>query len=120
MHATASCVALLGIVRLSGVAVLPSFVRFGFRIDRQLRNTPGVFGYRIGADVSGLAFYHLSAWKNSEAIQDFVDTAPHVDAVDQLGARLGETAFRYWQVTGADLPMHLRRELHRLQVKPST
>ena len=100
--------------------MVPSFVRFGFRIDRQLRHTPGVLGYRVAADVATLAFYHLSAWTDSAAIQDFVGTAPHVHAVDQLGARLGDTAFRYWTVTGSDLPMQFRRELHRLGTKPLT
>lgn len=94
--------------------MLPSFVQFGVRIERQLRRTPGALGYRTAADMLNLGFYHLSAWRDAAAIQDFVDTAPHVHALDQLAGRLGKTAFRYWTVTGADLPMYFRRELHRL------
>jgi hypothetical protein len=95
--------------------MLPSFVQFGVRIERQLRRTPGAIGYRTGADIATLGFYHLSAWADSSAIQDFVDTAPHVQAAEQLAGRLGETTFRYWTVNGSDLPMYFHRELHRLR-----
>ena len=111
----ATCVALLGVVSLASISMLPAFVRFGFKIDRQMMRTPGMLAYRTGWRVGGLAFYHLSAWSSQEAIHDFVETKPHLDAMEQLTGKLGETTFRYWTVTGADLPLHLRNELHRLQ-----
>jgi hypothetical protein len=110
-----SYVALLGVVRLSGLRILPTFVRFGFHIERQLKRSPGVVGSRVGVDVARLAFYHLSAWATSDAIQDFVATAPHLLAVEQLTGRLGQTSFRYWTVSGSELPMYFDREVHRLQ-----
>ena len=108
-------VALLGRVRLKTVRMLPPFVRYGIRIDRQLRCTPGIVGYRTGADVFGLTFYHLSAWIDSGAIHAFVDTAPHLHAMEQLAEQLGETTFRYWTVNGQELPMQFHREWHRWQ-----
>lgn len=114
VHAESEYVALLGVVRLSGIRMLPTFVRFGARISHQLRHTPGALGFRTGAEPGNLSFYHLSAWTDSAAIHNFVDTAPHVHAVEQLVGRLGDTTFRYWTVTGAALPMSFRRELHRL------
>jgi hypothetical protein len=110
-----SYVALLGVVRLSGLRILPTFVRFGFHIERQLKHSQGAVGSRVGADVARLAFYHLSAWVTADAIQAFVDTAPHRIAVEQLAGRLGQTSFRYWTVRGSEFPMHFARELHRLQ-----
>lgn len=110
-----SYVALLGVVHLSGLRILPTFVRFGFLTGRQLKRSPGAVGFRVGADIAGLGFYHLSAWATADAIQDFVDTAPHVNAVEQLTSRLGSTSFRYWSVSGSDVPLHFGRELHRLQ-----
>jgi hypothetical protein len=101
-------------VKLADVRILPAFIRFGVRIDRQLKRTSGAIGYRTGADVARLGFYHLSAWKDSDAIEDFVATAPHVEAIEQLAARLGTTTFRYWSVSGSELPMDFGRELHRL------
>ncbi len=111
---SASYVALLGVVRISGIRLLPSFLRFGFQIEPQLRRTPGVVGYRTAAQPTRLCWYHLSVWIDSAAIRQFVGTAPHVTAMVHYGDRLGETVFRYWAVTGADLPLHFRRELHRL------
>ena len=113
-----SYVALLGVLRLSRVRMLPSFVQFGVRIERQLKRTPGDIGFRTGADFGTLGFYHLSAWADSSAIQSFVDSAPHQLAVEQLAGRLGETAFHYWPVHGSDLPMYFHRELHRLGPPP--
>ena len=109
-----SYVALLGVVSLSGLRILPTFLRLGFQIERQLKRSPGVVGFRTGASITDLSFYHLSAWTSSEAIQDFVGTAPHGPAVEQLAGRLGLTSFRYWSVCGSELPMYFRRELHRL------
>ena len=109
------CVALLGVVHLRSVTLLPTFARFGVVIERQLRGAPGIVGYRTGADITGLGFYHLSAWKNRDAIQEFVHTAPHSKAVDQLTGRLGIIEFRYWTIRGSELPMHFVREMHRLR-----
>jgi hypothetical protein len=94
--------------------MLPTFIRFGVSIERQLRRTPGVLAYRIGAEPLNLSFYHLSAWTDTAAIRKFVDTAPHLTAIERLSGRLGETLFRYWTVSGLDLPMRFQHELHRL------
>lgn len=115
VHGDSRYVALLGVVRLSRIRVLPAFVRFGMRIERQLKRTPGAVGYRTGAELASLGFYHLSAWSDASAIQAFVDAAPHRHAVAQLTGRLGEVTFRDWTVYGCDLPMSFRRELHRLE-----
>ena len=107
-------VALLGVVRLSSIRILPTFLRYGVRIERQLRRTPGVLAYRTGAEPLNLTFYHLSAWADAAALQEFVETVPHRLAVERLSGRLGETSFRYWTVSGIDLPMSFQHELHRI------
>jgi hypothetical protein len=109
-----SYVALLGVVHLRDVRLLPVFMRFGAHIERQLRRSSGAVGYRTGAEVTRLGFYHLSAWEDSDSIQEFVQTAPHLDAVERLTGRLGPTTFRYWVISGSHLPMHFGSELHRL------
>ena len=106
--------ALLGVVRLSSARILPTFIRMGVRIERQLRHTPGVLAYRTGAQPLNLSFFHLSAWTDVAAIQEFVHAAPHLQAVEQLSGRLGKTAFRYWTIRGSDLPLGFHHELHRL------
>lgn len=118
VNADASCVALLGVVRLSSIKLLPVFVRFGARIDAQMRKTPGLIAYRTGADFPKLVFYHLSAWSDATAIQEFVETRPHLDAMEQLTGTLGETVFRYWTVSGSKLPLRFADELHRIESTP--
>ena len=115
MNELHSYVALLGVVRLSSIRLLPAFVRFGFRIGAQMEKTPGLIAYRTGMEPRRLTFYHLSAWTDREAIHEFVETGPHLDAMEQLTGKLGETVFRYWTVTGSKLPLRFTDELHRLK-----
>jgi hypothetical protein len=112
---TARYVALLGLVRLRSIALLPTFLRFGIHIERQLGRTTGVIGYRTAADPLALTFYHLSAWLDCEAIQRFVETEPHMTAVQELAGQLGITVFRYWDIKGSSLPLQIPRELHRVK-----
>jgi quinol monooxygenase YgiN len=107
-------VALLGLVRLESIRILPAFVGRAIKIERQLRRTAGVIGYRTATAPHSLSFYHLSAWTDAEAIQTFVGTAPHQTSMQELDGRLGETVFRYWSVAGASLPLRLHDELHRI------
>lgn len=108
-------VALLGRVRLSSIRVLLPFVRYGLRIDHQLRDTPGIVGYRIAVDIFGLTFYHLSAWIDRPALDAFVHSSPHRNAMEEFADRLGSTAFRRWMVNGNQVPMYFDREWHRWQ-----
>ena len=112
--ADADCIALLGLVRLRGPSLLPTFIQFGFRIERQLRRDPGVIGFHTAADPWNLRFFHVSAWRSREAIDRFVRTAPHLLAVQKLSGRLGEVAFRYWEARRSDLPLRVTKEMYRL------
>ena len=107
-------VALLGLVRLESIRILPAFLGSAIKIERQLRRTDGVIGYRTATAPHLLAFYHLSAWTDAEAIHTFVGTAPHETSMRELHGRLGQTVFRYWSVAGASLPLRLHDELHRI------
>lgn len=111
-------VALLGFVRLPSIQILPAFVRSAIRIERQLRRTTGVIGYRTATAPHLLSFYHLSAWTDAEAIHTFVVTPPHETSMQKLNGRLGQTIFRYWSVDGASLPLRLNDELHRITPAP--
>ena len=112
---TRQYVGLLGLVQLRSILLLPTFVQYGFRIDRQLRRTQGVVGFRVAADFVNLKFYHLSAWIDVAAIDSFVRTDPHLRAMQTLTGRLGTTAFRYWDVDASDIPLQSSREFQRLE-----
>ena len=107
--------ALIGLVKLRSITVLPTFICYGFLIERQLRHSPGMMGYRTATAPLGLRFYHLSAWADREALHRFIRADPHRRAMDTLEGWLGPTTFRYWEVSGAQLPLDLSRELFRLE-----
>ena len=107
------CTALLGLVRLRTPLLLPTFIRFGIAIERQLARTSGVLGFRTAAAPLTLTFYHLSAWRDRSAIDVFVRTDPHLVAMQQLSGRLGVTSFQYWEVASSELPLQMRPELSR-------
>jgi heme-degrading monooxygenase HmoA len=109
-----SYTALLGYVRLASVLILPRFAWYGRQIEKQLNRTTGLIGYRLGGRVLALEFFHLSAWENAQAVQAFVHEEPHQHIMKNLVGRLGKTEFRYWTVTGAELPLVFERELERL------
>lgn len=103
----ATYTALYGLVQLQSITLLPTFIRYGALTERQLRSTDAVIGYRTGADPLRLHFFHLSAWQDGAAIRDYVHTQPHLDAMQRLQGKLGKTVFRYWQVSGSQLPLKL-------------
>ena len=107
--------ALIGLARLRSPAVLPTFIYNGVLIERQLRRSPGMMGYRTAMAPMSLCFYHLSAWADRDALHRFVRTDPHRRAMDTLEGWLGTATFRYWEVSGSELPLDLSRELFRLE-----
>jgi hypothetical protein len=106
--------ALLGFVGLGSLAILPRFAWYGFQIERQLGRAPGVIGYRTESCFGRLQFFHLSAWHSKHAIHAFVHEQPHRRIMQKMIGRLGETKFRYWTVTGSELPLVFEREAARL------
>ena len=99
--------------------MVPTFIYYGALIDRQLRRSPGMIGYRTAAAPLSLRFYHLSAWSDREALHRFIRTDPHRRAMDTLEGWIGTAAYGYWEVSGAELPLVLSRELFRLEATPA-
>ena len=107
-------IALLGLVQLASIKMLPAFLTYGARIEYQLRHTPGVIGYRMRSELLRLRFYHLSVWTDRSAIHEFVRELPHAQAMRNLYGRLGLIEFRYWEVSGSDVPLSYEKEMDRL------
>jgi len=106
--------ALIGLADLRSITVVPTFSYYGYLIERQLRRSPGMMGYRTAMELTRLRFYHLSAWADPEALHRFIRTDPHRRAMDTLEGWIGTATFRYWDVKGAELPLDLSRESFRL------
>ena len=79
------------------------FFRVNGAIERQLKDTPGLISYRLRADFLRLRFSTLSVWKGDEAIDAFVKSGSHREAMaefDEMAVR-GESSFVRWST--ADL-----------------
>jgi hypothetical protein len=111
-----SYTALLGYVQLKSFLLLPRFAWYGAQIEKQLKQTAGLIGYRLRAEFFAREFFHLSAWEDETAVQTFVHQQPHLRIMEKLIGRLGKTEFRYWTVKGSELPLVFERELQRLSV----
>jgi len=97
--------ALLSYLPLKKYRAIPSFFRFTFQIQSQLRNTPGAIGYSLRAKLLSRNFWTLSAWTDEKALTEFVMKIPHAQAMKVLMPHMGPTTFTKWQVQGAALPL---------------
>ena len=93
--------------------MFPRFTWYGMQIERQLKRTAGLVGYRLQTEFLALKFFHLSAWQSEAAIRSFVHEEPHLAIMQKLVGRLGKTEFRYWSVKGSELPLDFERNIIR-------
>ncbi len=107
--------ALLSYLPLNKYAAVPSFFRFSFQIQKQLRSTPGAIGYALRANVFSRNFWTLSVWEDQEALMDFVAKNPHVEAMRAMTAHMGPTKFTQWKVAGSSLPLSWNEAMQRSQ-----
>jgi quinol monooxygenase YgiN len=98
-------VALLSYLPLVSFRWLPLLLVYMLRIRRQLRASPGLFGYSLRADLARKRFWTLSVWEDEAALQSFVMASPHAVVMQVLAPHMGPTRFTRWGVKGADLPL---------------
>ena len=80
------------------------FLLYTWRIQGQLRRTPGLLGYSLRAHIRQLQFWTLSVWEGEEALQQFVVEDPHRHVMLALRGKMKETHFARWHMRGAELP----------------
>jgi hypothetical protein len=94
-------------LELQSVRHLPRFLRASSRIAAHAKASPGHLDSRLRADFRRLTFWTLSAWEDAPSMHAFVRTAPHVDAMRDLGRRnaLRTGSFHSWEEpAGTSLP----------------
>jgi hypothetical protein len=107
--------ALLSYLPLKTYRGIPSFFRFTFQILKQMRATPGAMGFSLRAKIIARNFWTLSAWKDEQALRDFVMKLPHAAAMKTVRPYMGATNFTQWKVTGAALPLYWEDAMRRSQ-----
>ena len=96
--------ALLSYLPLRSYRKIPSFFRYTFEIERQLRVSAGLIGYALQAHLISREFWTLSVWDGDAALMDFVQRAPRSTVMEKLRPHMGPTKFTYWQISGAAIP----------------
>ena len=116
-QADANCeyFALLSYLPLKKYRAIPSFFRFTYQIQGQLRNTPGITGYSLRAKPLSRNFWTLSAWADEKALMEFVMKIPHAQAMKGLMPYMGPTKFTKWRVPGSTLPLRWDDAMRRAQ-----
>src|SRR5260370_8186710 len=76
--------ALLSYLPLKKYRPIPTFLRYLFQIQRQLRATPGVIGYSLRPKVLSRNFCTLSAWSDAETLMALVPKLPHAQPMKAL------------------------------------
>lgn len=107
--------ALLSYLPLKKFRAIPSFLRYLFQIQKQLRATPGVIGYSLRAKPLSRNFWTLSAWADEKTLMDFVARIPHAQAMKAMVPHMGPTKFTKWKVLGSALPLPWGEAMERSQ-----
>ncbi len=97
--------ALISFLALKRYRALPSFFRFTFEIQRQLKTAPGLVGYALDAQPLALRFWTLSVWLDQKSLNDFVAHLPHARAIQALAPHMGKTQFVQWFVESNEIPI---------------
>lgn len=77
---------------------------YTWRIQGQLRRTPGLLGYSLLARVSRKQFWTLSVWEGEGVLQQFVAEEPHVGTMKALRAKISQPRFIRWSIRGDQIP----------------
>ena len=84
---------------------IPGFLRWTWRIRRQLAASDGLVGYSLDAHPLGKTFWTVSAWTSEAAMYAFVRQDPHAAAMAAIRPHMGRSAFLRWTATPDDLPL---------------
>ena len=83
---------------------LGAFLLYTWRIQGQLRCTPGLLGYSLRAHIRKRQFWTLSMWEGEAALHQFVVENPHGQVMTALREKMGQTRFVRWNTRGSEFP----------------
>jgi len=103
--------ALLSELPLKRFRHLGEFLLYTWRIQGQLKKTPGLVGYSLLARILQKKFWTLSVWESEAALQRFVAQIPHSAVMAALYDKMEETHFVRWNIRGSEYPPDWREAL---------
>jgi heme-degrading monooxygenase HmoA len=84
---------------------VPGFLRDARRVRRQLAASPGLVGYALLAELGAKTFWTVSVWEDETALRTFAASEPHRSVMRRVPARMGQSVFRTFAVSGRELPL---------------
>lgn len=102
---------------LKSYGSIPGFLRDTLSIRRQLRNTAGLVGYALLAELAQKTFWTFSVWNDRQSLDAFASSDPHRRIIRRLAPKMGETVFRFAEVEGSELPWTWQTVKARLQTE---
>jgi quinol monooxygenase YgiN len=84
---------------------IPRFLRWTFKIRKQLRDDPGCAGYSLDARLFTKTFWTLSAWADHDAMTRFVHSDQHAAMLADMAGRVGNPSFVDSTARQRDLPL---------------
>jgi quinol monooxygenase YgiN len=106
--------ALLSFLPLKRYRAIPAFLRYTLQIERQLKESRGLLGYSLQAQLMSRRFWTLSVWEDEQAMMEFVYKLPHSEVIQKLAPEMAQTKFTRWQIHGDDLPPNWNEAKRRM------
>lgn len=91
--------------RLRRLRDVPRFFLDSMRVHRQTLSAPGALGVSLVAHPLRREFLTLSAWDSRESLNALVRAEPHLSVMRRHRPAMEDSAFTFWDVTYADLPV---------------
>jgi hypothetical protein len=109
--------ALLSYLPLKSFLKIPTFLKFTLEIEKQLRNSKGLIGYSLQAELLSKIFWTLSVWQDEQSLMNFVFQIPHNSVMEKLASHLNQTKFDRWKISGGSVPPDWNEAKERMAKK---
>src|SRR5215210_2679300 len=94
----------LSYLPLKRYRLIPRFLKYTSQIESQLKESRGLVGYSLQAQLLSRRFWTLSVWEDEAALMDFVYHLPHSEVMQSLAPHMAPTKFSQWKIKGSELP----------------
>ena len=106
--------ALLSYLPLNRYRMIPQFLRYSSEVRAQLKESDGLVGYSLLAQLFRRRFWTLSVWRDEQALMDFVRKLPHRKVMGDLQGHMGKTEFARWKISSSSIPSSWKEALKRI------
>ncbi len=91
-------------LQVTSLLQVPRFLLDAFRVRRQALRAPGALGVSLVAHPLRREFYTLSAWRDRDAITEFVRSEPHKSVMSRHRTSMADSKFVFYELAAEALP----------------